>query len=71
MSIAAKRLRPIRYMTDRYGVCSKTIDRRVEQGILPAPVYINHLRYWNEVELDEADRNFQRAAGNGEQVAVQ
>jgi len=41
----------------RYGyVCSRTVDRWVDKGILPKPMVINKLRYWDEDELDRRDQ---------------
>jgi hypothetical protein len=34
---------------------SRTIDRWVESGDLPKPIYIRKLRYWDEAELDQRD----------------
>jgi hypothetical protein len=61
-SATQKRLRPISSVASRYGVSHKTIERRVESGVLPRPVYISGLRYWDEVELDEADRALPRTS---------
>jgi hypothetical protein len=49
-----------RQMQSRYGeVCSRTIDRAVEDGRLPAPKYPfgNKVPYWDEDGLDQHDRN--------------
>ena len=42
-------------LCERYDCVSRTIDRRVKSGELPAPAYINGLRYWDEAELDKWD----------------
>jgi predicted DNA-binding transcriptional regulator AlpA len=39
----------------RYGVSDRTIDRWVEAGELPKPVYIQGRRYWFEESLKERD----------------
>jgi hypothetical protein len=49
-----------RQVQSRYGeVCSRTIDRAVEDGRLPPPKYPfgNNVPYWDEDELDDHDRN--------------
>ena len=48
-----------RYLCQKYGVVDRTIDRWVEVGILPKPVYINKIRYFDleEVEKRMANRN--------------
>jgi DNA-binding transcriptional MerR regulator len=33
----------------------KTLDRWVERGILPQPVYFGGRRYWDDNELDRRD----------------
>ena len=50
-----KRLIPTSRVCARYGRVSRTIDRWVEDGELPKPVYIRGLRYWKEEELDQWD----------------
>jgi hypothetical protein len=43
----------------RYGgISTRTVDRHVIKGLLPAPVYLNGSRYplWCEDELDDWDR---------------
>jgi predicted site-specific integrase-resolvase len=39
----------------RYGVSDRTIDRWVDAGDIPAPVYIQGGRCWNEEALDQHD----------------
>ena len=39
----------------RYGISTKTVDRWVQTGILPAPMVINNVRYWDEDEIDRRD----------------
>jgi predicted DNA-binding transcriptional regulator AlpA len=34
---------------------SRTLDRWIESGDLPKPIYIRKLRYWDEAELDQFD----------------
>ena len=41
------KLEPARKTADRFGVCTKTIDRWVEDGILPAPTRIRGRKYFS------------------------
>jgi hypothetical protein len=50
-----KRLIPIRGVCARYDCSDRTVDRWVEAGELPEPVYIRRRRYWNEEQLNERD----------------
>jgi len=43
----------VRYICQRFGIVDRTVDRWVETGILPQPVYINKIRYF---DLEEVDR---------------
>ena len=45
----------VRAVCARYGVSDRTIDRWVEAGELPEPMYIQGRRYWDESELAERD----------------
>jgi predicted DNA-binding transcriptional regulator AlpA len=47
----------IRHLMDRYQVCDRTIDRWLEEKLLPEPTRINRIRYWNEAEINEFDKN--------------
>ena len=50
-----------RALQERYGVVDRTIDRWVESGVLPQPMRINKIRYW---DLDEIEaRDTQRLRG--------
>lgn len=40
----------------RYDITSRTVDRWVQTGILPPPMIINHVRYWDEDEIDRRDQ---------------
>ena len=40
---------------NRYGRSGRSVDRWVESGVLPKPIYINGQRYWDEADLDERD----------------
>lgn len=44
-----------RELCTRYGRAGRTIDRWVEAGVLPQPIYIQGQRYWNEAEIDDRD----------------
>jgi predicted DNA-binding transcriptional regulator AlpA len=50
-----KRLRDSRFVRERYGRSLKTLDRWLESGDLPKPLYIRGIRYWDEAELDAFD----------------
>jgi predicted site-specific integrase-resolvase len=45
-----------RALCERYDVCDRTIDRWVDTGVLPAPMYINKRRHWDEAEVEELER---------------
>jgi DNA-binding transcriptional MerR regulator len=45
-----------RALQQRYGVVDRTIDRWTEAGILPEPMRINKVRYWDEQEIERLDR---------------
>lgn len=47
---------PASAVAARYGRSSKTLDRWGEQGIIPKPKYINGYKFWDEAELDAADK---------------
>jgi predicted DNA-binding transcriptional regulator AlpA len=48
----------VRAVCTRYGgVSSRTIDRWIEAGVLPEPIYIQKQRYWSEETLDERDES--------------
>jgi predicted DNA-binding transcriptional regulator AlpA len=54
------RMLPTRLVCARYNITDRTVDRWLENGILPAPVRINGLRYWREHELEQHERQLQR-----------
>ena len=39
----------------RYGRSDRTIDRWIQEGVLPKPVRIQKLRYWDKADLDQRD----------------
>ena len=45
-----------RRLCERYDVVVRTIDRWLEQGILPPPLIINGRRYWDEQQIEERER---------------
>jgi predicted site-specific integrase-resolvase len=47
---------PTSALCERYSVSDRTIDRWLDAGILPPPVYINRRRYWLEEELERCER---------------
>lgn len=49
-----------RVLCERYDVVTRTIDRWVEAGILPEPEYINSIRYWDQDEVEERERERRR-----------
>jgi predicted DNA-binding transcriptional regulator AlpA len=38
------------------GVVDRTIDRWVGAGVLPQPMRINKIRYWDEAEIEQLER---------------
>jgi hypothetical protein len=60
MSFDSKdRMLPTRLVCARYNITDRTVDRWLENGILPTPVRINGLRYWREHELEQRERQLQ------------
>jgi predicted site-specific integrase-resolvase len=57
MSATSKRLLPSRIVQARYDVCSRTVKRWVDEGILPPPVVINHRNYFSESEIEQRERD--------------
>lgn len=57
------KLLPTKAVCDRYGRSDRTIDRWVEVGELPKPIYIRKLRYWDEADLDRRDEARKAEAG--------
>jgi predicted DNA-binding transcriptional regulator AlpA len=54
------RMLPTRLVCERYNITDRTVDRWLENGILPSPVRINGLRYWHQRELEQRERDFQQ-----------
>ena len=59
-----KRKLTTRHLCDRYGVCAMTIDRWTKADILPPPMMINGIRYFDEDEVDARDQERMAAARN-------
>jgi predicted DNA-binding transcriptional regulator AlpA len=51
-----RKLITCRVLQQRYGVSDRTIDRWLEASILPQPMRINKVRYWDEAEIENAER---------------
>jgi predicted DNA-binding transcriptional regulator AlpA len=60
-----------RAVQQRYGVVDRTIDRWVETGILPVPMRINKIRYWDETEIEELERRRMATASIATREAAQ
>jgi predicted site-specific integrase-resolvase len=54
-----RRLRT-RSLCERYDIVGRTVDRWVEQGILPPPMKINGRRFWDEDEIEQRERDGMR-----------
>ena len=54
--ITGRKLVTARRLCERYGVVPRTIDRWLEAGLLPEPLRINTIRYWDEAEIEQRDR---------------
>jgi predicted site-specific integrase-resolvase len=50
----------VRYICERFGIVDRTVDRWIETGILPEPIYINKRRYFDLQEVDERMANRER-----------
>jgi predicted DNA-binding transcriptional regulator AlpA len=50
------RMLPTRLVCERYSITDRTVDRWLENGILPPPIRINGLRYWRQHELEQVER---------------
>jgi predicted DNA-binding transcriptional regulator AlpA len=46
-----------RALCERYGVVERTIYRWVAAGILPEPMWINGIRFWDDDEIEQRDRD--------------
>jgi predicted DNA-binding transcriptional regulator AlpA len=59
-----------RALQQRYGVVDRTIDRWVEAGILPTPKRINKIRYWDEAEIEQLERERMAKAVAAQEAAA-
>jgi predicted DNA-binding transcriptional regulator AlpA len=59
-----------RALQQRYGVVDRTIDRWVEAGILPTPMRINKIRYWDEAEIEQLERERMAKAVAAQEAAA-
>jgi predicted DNA-binding transcriptional regulator AlpA len=59
-----KRKLTMRLLCSRYGVCDRTIDRWTATGVLPKPMTINRIRFWDEEEIEQRDRERMAEANN-------
>jgi predicted site-specific integrase-resolvase len=55
----------VRYLCQRFGIVDRTVDRWIETGVLPQPIYINKRRYFDLQELDERMANRAGRPGSG------
>ena len=45
-----------RAVANRYSVSIRTIERWTEDGILPQPMRIHKVKYWDELEIEQMER---------------
>ena len=45
-----------RALADRYSVSIRTVERWTEDGILPQPMRIHKVKYWDELEIEQMER---------------
>lgn len=45
----------VREVCARYGRSDRTIDRWIAEGVLPKPIRIRSLRYFDKADLDQRD----------------
>jgi predicted DNA-binding transcriptional regulator AlpA len=57
MGVPMSRKLTSRALQQRYSVVNRTIDRWVETGVLPEPLRINRIRYWDEAEIEQLERD--------------
>jgi predicted DNA-binding transcriptional regulator AlpA len=55
----------VRYICERFGIVDRTVDRWIETGVLPQPIYINKRRYFDLQEVDERMANRAGRPGSG------
>jgi hypothetical protein len=65
MSATKKIYHRKKQLMERYSLCEKTIDRWRKAGLIPPPDFVqNHIPFWSNEALDQADRK--RAKEKGE-----
>jgi hypothetical protein len=52
----ARKFLPTSVLCDRYERSSRTIDRWVAAGVLPKPMRIRGVRYWDEEQIEARDK---------------
>jgi predicted DNA-binding transcriptional regulator AlpA len=57
----ASKFLPARAVAARYGIAERTVDRWIETGALPPPLYIQKRRYWDADALDAFEAARQEA----------
>ena len=45
-----------RMLCERYSISNRTVDRWAACGILPPPMRINKVRYWDEAQIEQVER---------------
>ena len=45
-----------RDICSRYSIVPRTVDRWMATGVLPPPLVINNVRYWDEAEVEQRER---------------
>jgi predicted DNA-binding transcriptional regulator AlpA len=56
MTDSNERLLPVRELRKRYNVSTRTLDRWLDDRILPEPVRIRQNRYWRLSDLETLER---------------
>jgi DNA-binding transcriptional MerR regulator len=58
-----------RMLCERYNIVDRTVDRWTAAGILPQPMRINNVRYWDEAEVEQRERQRMSATHQPETAA--
>jgi predicted DNA-binding transcriptional regulator AlpA len=58
-----------RMLCERYSITDRTVDRWTASGILPQPMRINNVRYWDEAEVEQRERQRMSAEHQPETAA--
>jgi predicted DNA-binding transcriptional regulator AlpA len=60
----------VRAVCARYSnISDRTVDRWLQSGVLPKPLYIQGHRYWSSEQLDERDKARLAAGRPNEEAA--